>query len=113
MATGNGYNPYLAHNDASGSSDAPLSGWIPRKVSEKQVDKAMNGATNPFTLQPHSSRYYDILAARKKLPVHQQMGDFLRMFSESQFIVMVGETGSGKTTQSVSSLLLSKLQNEC
>jgi Flp pilus assembly CpaF family ATPase len=34
----------------------------------------------------------------KKLPVHQQMSEFLTMFNgDSQFIVLSGETGSGKT----------------
>jgi pre-mRNA-splicing factor ATP-dependent RNA helicase DHX15/PRP43 len=36
---------------------------------------------------------------RKALPVHAQMSEFLDMFSKNQFVVMVGETGSGKTTQ--------------
>lgn len=43
----------------------------------------------------------DILKLRKNLPVHQQMTEFIDMFQSSQFTVMVGETGSGKTTQSV------------
>jgi pre-mRNA-splicing factor ATP-dependent RNA helicase DHX15/PRP43 len=41
----------------------------------------------------------DILTLRKNLPVHQQMSEFIEMFQSSQFTVMVGETGSGKTTQ--------------
>lgn len=58
-----------------------------------------DGPTNPFTLRPHSKRYMDILTLRKNLPVHQQMSEFIEMFQSSQFTVMVGETGSGKTTQ--------------
>ena len=58
-----------------------------------------DGPTNPFTLRPHSKRYVDILKLRKNLPVHQQMSEFIDMFQSSQFTVMVGETGSGKTTQ--------------
>ena len=60
-----------------------------------------DGPANPFTHRPHSQRYFDILKQRKNLPVHQQMTEFLEIFSKSQFTVMVGETGSGKTTQSV------------
>lgn len=52
-------------------------------------------------MRPHSKRYFDIFEVRKKLPVHQQMSEFLTMFSESQFVVLSGETGSGKTTQYV------------
>ncbi|KIM87769.1 hypothetical protein PILCRDRAFT_814484 [Piloderma croceum F 1598] len=54
---------------------------------------------NPFTKQPHSAQYKKILAGRKKLPVFAQMAEFYKMFSNNQIIVMVGETGSGKTTQ--------------
>lgn len=105
-------NPYLAHLDSkpSGSSNAPqrngagagaspLDGWIPRKVVGAQIAKAMDGPVNPFTGNAHSSRYFEILKQRKGLPVHQQMTEFLEIFSRSQFTVMVGETGSGKTTQ--------------
>ncbi|KAK1228475.1 DEAH-box ATP-dependent RNA helicase prp43 [Marasmius sp. AFHP31] len=48
---------------------------------------------------PHTTQYKKILETRKKLPVFAQMDEFLTMFSENQIIVMVGETGSGKTTQ--------------
>ncbi|KAK4699486.1 pre-mRNA-splicing factor ATP-dependent RNA helicase DHX15/PRP43, partial [Phenoliferia sp. Uapishka_3] len=102
-------NPYLAHlsephqrtynGNATGAGASPLDGWQTRKITGKQVEKAMDGPTNPFTLRPHSQRYVDILKVRKNLPVHQQMSEFLEMFQRSQFTVMVGETGSGKTTQ--------------
>ncbi|KAI9059378.1 P-loop containing nucleoside triphosphate hydrolase protein [Trametes sanguinea] len=59
----------------------------------------MEGDVNPFTKRPHSPHYKKILEARKKLPVFAQMEDFLKMFTNNQIIVMVGETGSGKTTQ--------------
>ncbi|GAA5946568.1 hypothetical protein JCM10213_006632, partial [Rhodosporidiobolus nylandii] len=98
-------NPYLSHlaNPADrmtgGKGGNPFDGWIPRKVDGKQVEAAMAGETNPFTLRPHSKRYMDIFEVRKKLPVHQQMDEFLKMFNDSQFVVLSGETGSGKTTQ--------------
>lgn len=56
---------------------------------------------NPFTKKPHTAQYKKILEARKKLPVYNQMDEFMKIFSENQVIVMVGETGSGKTTQCV------------
>lgn len=59
----------------------------------------MEGDVNPFTKQPHSAQYKKILEARKKLPVFAQIEEFFKMFNEHQIIVMVGETGSGKTTQ--------------
>ncbi|SGY15078.1 BQ5605_C013g07235 [Microbotryum silenes-dioicae] len=104
-------NPYLAHlnqphqrmtgGSASSSSNgaAPFDGWIKNKVDGTMVKKAMFGETNPWTLRPHSKRYMDILKVRENLPVHQQMSEFLELFNANQFVVMVGETGSGKTTQ--------------
>ncbi|CDO68562.1 hypothetical protein BN946_scf184998.g59 [Trametes cinnabarina] len=105
MAT---YNPYTSKPPVSSSpstpapslgKDDPLFGWVPRRVTAAQVLKAMEGDVNPFTKRPHSPAYKKILDARKKLPVFAQMDDFLKMFSTNQIIVMVGETGSGKTTQ--------------
>ncbi|KAG5730309.1 Pre-mRNA-splicing factor ATP-dependent RNA helicase PRP16 [Termitomyces sp. T112] len=102
-------NPYLAHlppsergASASGSNPAskePLFGFMPRKVKGEQVRKAMEQDINPFTKQPLSAQYKKILEARKKLPVYAKMDEFFQMFSDNQIIVMVGETGSGKTTQ--------------
>ncbi|KDR75659.1 hypothetical protein GALMADRAFT_121825 [Galerina marginata CBS 339.88] len=100
-------NPYLAHLHPSArvgissnpSAKEPLYGFIPRKVKGDQVRAAMGGDINPFTKLPHSPQYKKILEARKKLPVYTQMDDFLKIFSDNQVIVMVGETGSGKTTQ--------------
>ncbi|KAK7014946.1 putative pre-mRNA-splicing factor ATP-dependent RNA helicase prp43 [Favolaschia claudopus] len=104
-------NPYLAHKypaqqrGPSGSNSAPLGvkeplyGFLPRKVNGEQVRKALENDLNPFTKQAHSAQYKKILEARKKLPVYAQMDDFYKMFSDNQIIVMVGETGSGKTTQ--------------
>ncbi|KAK0477646.1 P-loop containing nucleoside triphosphate hydrolase protein [Armillaria novae-zelandiae] len=103
-------NPYLAHltpsqRGASSSkakmdtSKEPLFGFLPRKVTGKQARTALEHDVNPFTKQPHSAQYKKILASRGKLPVYSQMDDFFKMFNENQIIVMVGETGSGKTTQ--------------
>ncbi|KAJ3733220.1 P-loop containing nucleoside triphosphate hydrolase protein [Lentinula guzmanii] len=103
-------NPYLAHlppsqrgavhsSSSSSSEKEPLSGFLPRKVKGEQVRKAMNHQLNPFTKQPHSAQYRRILETRHALPVFSQMDDFLELFSKNQIIVMVGETGAGKTTQ--------------
>ncbi|KAF8344416.1 P-loop containing nucleoside triphosphate hydrolase protein [Amanita rubescens] len=81
------------------STKEPLYGFLPRKVKGEQVRKALEHDINPFTKQPHTSQYRNILETRRKLPVFTQMDDFYKMFSENQIIVMVGETGSGKTTQ--------------
>ncbi|GAA5864209.1 hypothetical protein JCM8547_001293 [Rhodosporidiobolus lusitaniae] len=88
-------NPYLN----GGNKTSPFDGWQHGKITEPQMLAAMDGDTNPWTLRPHTDRYKSILEVRKKLPVHQQAADFLKMFQENQFTVLSGETGSGKTTQ--------------
>jgi pre-mRNA-splicing factor ATP-dependent RNA helicase DHX15/PRP43 len=54
---------------------------------------------NPWTYQPFSSKYYDILKKRKQLPVYEFKSDLLEKVRENQVIIVEGETGSGKTTQ--------------
>ncbi|KAH9927562.1 P-loop containing nucleoside triphosphate hydrolase protein [Fomitopsis serialis] len=99
-------NPYTRAPPLAGPGSSkslgdkdPFYGWLPRHVIAAQVTKAMEGDVNPFSKQPHSAQYKKILEMRKKLPVFAQMHEFLNMFSANQIIVMVGETGSGKTTQ--------------
>jgi pre-mRNA-splicing factor ATP-dependent RNA helicase DHX15/PRP43 len=57
------------------------------------------GLENPITGQPFSARYFDILAKRKQLPCYAARKDFLKLVKKNQTTVLVGETGSGKTTQ--------------
>ena len=54
---------------------------------------------NPYTGQMYSQRYHDILQKRTQLPVWSYRNDFAEMVSQHQIMVLVGETGSGKTTQ--------------
>ncbi|TFY61068.1 hypothetical protein EVG20_g7198 [Dentipellis fragilis] len=77
----------------------PLFGFMPRNVKADQVQRAMEHELNAFTKKPHSAQYMKILTARKKLPVFAQMEEFYNMFTKHQIIIVVGETGSGKTTQ--------------
>ncbi|KAL6783682.1 hypothetical protein ACKKBF_B05425 [Auxenochlorella protothecoides x Auxenochlorella symbiontica] len=58
-----------------------------------------SGGVNPFTGRPYSQRYHEILAGRQGLPVWQARKDFVDMLGSHQTIILVGETGSGKTTQ--------------
>jgi pre-mRNA-splicing factor ATP-dependent RNA helicase DHX15/PRP43 len=59
----------------------------------------MDGNINPFTNQPHSDQYKKVLNERKELPVYAQMDEFLKVFSENQIMIVIGATGSDKTTQ--------------
>ncbi|KAI7750756.1 hypothetical protein M8C21_013058 [Ambrosia artemisiifolia] len=54
---------------------------------------------NRWNLRPYSQRYYDILEKRKTLPVWHQKEEFLKALRDNQTLILVGETGSGKTTQ--------------
>lgn len=54
---------------------------------------------NPYTGRPYSNKYYDILSKRKGLPVWQAREEFVSMINKNQTTILVGETGSGKTTQ--------------
>ncbi|PIA28042.1 hypothetical protein AQUCO_07300016v1 [Aquilegia coerulea] len=67
----------------------------------------MNGAAsliqnlnlNRWNGRTYSQRYHDILEKRKTLPVWQQKDEFLQALHANQTLILVGETGSGKTTQ--------------
>lgn len=84
------YNPYLAHwsngNDDGDTKDSkngfglndllpkgsPLAQFERRKTTAKQAFEAENGDNNPFTGEPHSQQYFNILKTRSNLPVHKQ-----------------------------------------
>lgn len=55
--------------------------------------------TNPYTGKPYSKQYYEILEKRRRLPVYAQHDELIEKLRGSQTLVLVGETGSGKTTQ--------------
>lgn len=54
---------------------------------------------NPHTGRPYSTRYYEILRQRQTLPVWEQRQEIVETVRANQITVLVGETGSGKTTQ--------------
>ncbi|KAG2402510.1 pre-mRNA-splicing factor ATP-dependent RNA helicase [Vigna angularis] len=54
---------------------------------------------NRWNGKPFSQRYHDILEKRKTLPVWHQKEEFLQVLKDNQTLILVGETGSGKTTQ--------------
>lgn len=108
-------NPYLAHmyeggdqsngygrsnrtNGADGG-DSLLRGFTRHQTTQAMANKAEDGPKNLFNGQNLSKQYFSILKTRRNLPVHQQRDEFLEMFHQSQILVFVGETGSGKTTQ--------------
>ncbi|KAL7036093.1 hypothetical protein ACKWTF_008688 [Chironomus riparius] len=60
---------------------------------------AAAGSVNPLNGALYSANYQALLKKRVLLPVFDYRTDFMRLLAEHQCIVLVGETGSGKTTQ--------------
>lgn len=60
---------------------------------------AADSRLNRWTLNEFSQRYFDILAKRKELPAWGVKDEFVTLLRKENVFVVVGETGSGKTTQ--------------
>ncbi|KAI5705833.1 hypothetical protein M8J75_002206 [Diaphorina citri] len=60
---------------------------------------ASNLQVNPFTGYPYTPRYHELHRKRITLPVFEYRTEFMTLLAQNQCIVLVGETGSGKTTQ--------------
>lgn len=54
---------------------------------------------NPYTGKPFSQTYFEILKKRQQLPIWEKREEFFEAITKHQIVVLVGETGSGKTTQ--------------
>lgn len=73
------------------------------KSNGGSVNNIGNGLINQWNGRPYSQRYYEILEKRKTLPVWHQKEEFLQALKNNHTLILVGETGSGKTTQVSSS----------
>ncbi|EDO19552.1 hypothetical protein Kpol_1018p85 [Vanderwaltozyma polyspora DSM 70294] len=58
-----------------------------KKANDSNIDQTFNDISE------------DIQATRRSLPIYKTRNDLLRMIRENQVIIVIGETGSGKTTQ--------------
>ncbi|KAJ8317680.1 hypothetical protein KUTeg_005584 [Tegillarca granosa] len=54
---------------------------------------------NPFTGLPYTPHYFELFNKRRNLPVWEYKEKFVDVLNKNQTLVLVGETGSGKTTQ--------------
>eukprot|EP00760_Papus_ankaliazontas_P036423 PhM_4_TR8307/c0_g1_i1/m.25024/K12820/DHX15, PRP43; pre-mRNA-splicing factor ATP-dependent RNA helicase DHX15/PRP43 len=54
---------------------------------------------NPLNGQSYSSHYYELLKTRQALPVWSARDEFIQLVMDYQVVILIGETGSGKTTQ--------------
>ncbi|XP_075646550.1 putative pre-mRNA-splicing factor ATP-dependent RNA helicase DEAH2 [Castanea sativa] len=73
-------------------------------VDKSKITKINSGGfsssgINSWTGRPYSQRYYEILVKRRDLPVWHQKEEFWQVFKSNQTVILVSETGSGKTTQ--------------
>lgn len=68
-------------------------------MDDDYPSKKSSDSSNPWTGKPYSPKYFEILEKRKKLPVWEYRERFRDLITKNQVIVLVGETGSGKTTQ--------------
>ncbi|PVU95435.1 hypothetical protein BB559_002756 [Furculomyces boomerangus] len=91
-------NPYLSHLNTMNTQQIK-SKYVPGKSTKELQEEIENGSVNMFTGKTYTKQYTDILKKRKELPVYKQRKEFLKLIHENQIIVLVGETGSGKTTQ--------------
>jgi len=52
-----------------------------------------------FVGMPFSPKYWELYRKRTTLPVWEYKDTFIDTLNKNQCLVLVGETGSGKTTQ--------------
>jgi pre-mRNA-splicing factor ATP-dependent RNA helicase DHX15/PRP43 len=65
-----------------------------------------NLEANPFTTKAYSANYFVLRKVAQNLPVSQQIPRLLPIIKQHNIVVVVGETGTGKTTQLPKAILL-------
>ncbi|CCH58465.1 hypothetical protein TBLA_0A06730 [Henningerozyma blattae CBS 6284] len=68
-------------------------------INEDEVGKNDYDQRLLKALQDEKEKVLTISETRKKLPVYQYREDLLKAIHDNQILIVVGETGSGKTTQ--------------
>lgn len=85
--------------------DAPETDYFneSKKSKESTTMSQSTESTNPninrFTMQTYSHQYFELFKKRRQLPVWEYKEAFMATLQKNQVTVLVGETGSGKTTQ--------------
>jgi pre-mRNA-splicing factor ATP-dependent RNA helicase DHX15/PRP43 len=72
---------------------------IPPQLFAKKPPRMMQPALNPYTGSAYTRNYYSLLEHRMNLPSWEYREKFMELLDANQCITLVGETGSGKTTQ--------------
>ena len=70
----------------------------PSKQHEEDDHESVKEEEKVWEIRP-ATKHEKILEGRKKLPIYSYREDFLSALQDHQVLVLVGETGSGKTTQ--------------
>ncbi|KAF7543821.1 hypothetical protein G7Z17_g10425 [Cylindrodendrum hubeiense] len=58
-----------------------------------------DGKAHPLRAGPHSTKFFELLESRRRLPVSREHQNFLDVYHKAQVMVLSSDTGSGKTTQ--------------
>ncbi|KAG5467233.1 hypothetical protein CUR178_00874 [Leishmania enriettii] len=61
--------------------------------------EAKHTSRNPLTGKEYSSHYFALLKGRERLPIFAGKSRIQKLVNQYQTLLLVGETGSGKTTQ--------------
>ncbi|KAH9957470.1 P-loop containing nucleoside triphosphate hydrolase protein [Lactifluus volemus] len=108
------------HQEARVLKVNPTSG-APEKTRERKPRSAASSVRHDlrsdaevmqeFDTMRQDERYAKLLASRRRLPAFASKDSFLAMLEKSRVVVVVGETGSGKTTQLPQFILDSLIQS--
>ncbi|KAK1441787.1 ATP-dependent RNA helicase [Babesia gibsoni] len=74
-------------------------------------DGSVESGINPFTKLPYTQNYYSILEKRRQLPAWAARKNFVKLLRRNQVLILVGETGSGKTTQMAQFVIDAKIND--
>lgn len=69
------------------------------KSNDRNKIPSVSPTINRYTNQNYSQQYFDLFNKRRQLPVWEYKDAFTATLEKNQVTVLVGETGSGKTTQ--------------
>ncbi|XP_048585628.1 putative pre-mRNA-splicing factor ATP-dependent RNA helicase PRP1 [Nematostella vectensis] len=84
--------------DVAGNSTSSMT--TAKRIKEELSNPSnLRGKINPYNGRPFSERYFDILKKRIDLPVWEYREKFMEIIKNNKVFALVGETGSGKTTQ--------------
>ena len=87
---------------SSSTADDSRKSSLPPEILAKLPKQQQATQLNPLNGCSYSNKYFDILKKRMQLPVWEYKNSFMTTLNENQVTVLVGETGSGKTTQVIS-----------